>query len=65
MNSDAGSENQVDEGIKRPSAAESRPATPTWQLSELLQGQREARILHEGEVYRLILTRNGKLILNK
>jgi hemin uptake protein HemP len=32
---------------------------------ELLQGEREVLILHSGEVYRLRLTRNGKLILQK
>lgn len=32
---------------------------------ELLQGAREVLIDHEGETYRLRLTRNGKLILHK
>ncbi len=32
---------------------------------ELLDGQREILILHAREVYRLRLTRNGKLILTK
>lgn len=32
---------------------------------ELLQGQRELLIQHDGETYRLRLTRNGKLILHK
>jgi hemin uptake protein HemP len=32
---------------------------------ELLKGSREVHILHEGEIYRLLLTRNGKLILQK
>lgn len=32
---------------------------------ELLQGAREVLIDHEGEMYRLRLTRNGKLILHK
>lgn len=32
---------------------------------ELLQGGREVQILHAGEVYRLTLTRAGKLILHK
>lgn len=65
MNPDASSENHVDGGTKPLGGAEPRSGTPAWQLRELLQGQREAHILHEGEVYRLILTRNGKLILNK
>ena len=32
---------------------------------ELLQGQRELQILHGNDVYRLTLTRTGKLILHK
>ena len=32
---------------------------------ELLRGQREISILHGGDVYRLRITRNGKLILTK
>lgn len=33
--------------------------------ASLLQGEKEVLILHEEEVYRLKLTRNGKLILQK
>ena len=33
--------------------------------AELLQGEREVYIDHEGEIYRLRLTRNQKLILQK
>ena len=32
---------------------------------QLLQGQRELQILHGNDVYRLTLTRTGKLILHK
>ena len=32
---------------------------------DLLRGGREVQILHAGEVYRLTLTRAGKLILHK
>ena len=32
---------------------------------ELFRGRREIRISHGGEVYRLRVTRNGRLILNK
>lgn len=32
---------------------------------ELLQGQRELLIVHAGQVYRLLRTRNNKLILQK
>jgi hemin uptake protein HemP len=33
--------------------------------ADLLQGRRERQILHGTEVYRLTLTRTGKLILHK
>ena len=33
--------------------------------SSLLQGEKEVLIHHGGEVYRLRLTKNGKLILQK
>lgn len=32
---------------------------------ELLQGQRELFIVHGGQIYRLLRTRNNKLILQK
>ncbi len=32
---------------------------------DLLRGKQELQISHEGEVYRLRITRNGRLILNK
>ncbi len=32
---------------------------------KLLQGRRELQILHGNEIYRLTLTRSGKLILHK
>ena len=35
------------------------------QSDELLQGKRELRIIHGDEVYRLMVTRNKKLILQK
>lgn len=33
--------------------------------NELLQGRQEVLIEHAGEIYRLRVTRNGKLILHK
>jgi hemin uptake protein HemP len=33
--------------------------------ADLLQGHRERQILHGNEIYRLTLTRTGKLILHK
>ncbi|MEO2042797.1 MAG: hemin uptake protein HemP [Pirellulales bacterium] len=46
---------------------ESKVANPLNPVSskELLQGRRELQILHGNEVYRLTLTRTGKLILHK
>lgn len=35
------------------------------QSEELLRGGRELKIVHGSEVYRLLLTRNNKLILQK
>lgn len=32
---------------------------------DILQGQKEVKIAHEGVTYRLLVTRNGKLILQK
>lgn len=39
--------------------------TRVVQSDELLQGQRELFIVHDGMVYRLLRTRNNKLILQK
>jgi hemin uptake protein HemP len=33
--------------------------------ADILRGTKEVLIEHEGEIYRLRVTRNGKLILNK
>lgn len=41
------------------------PAAPRWQASQLLQRQREVEIEHGGQIYRLRLTAQGKLILTK
>lgn len=35
------------------------------QFTELAAGRNEVQIEHRGQVYRLRVTRNGKLILNK
>ena len=61
-------------GEKHPAAGwgvtgerETAPPTPgTVYASEtLFRGNREIAIRHEGEFYRLRITRQGKLILNK
>jgi hemin uptake protein HemP len=38
---------------------------PRWKSQDLLQGFRMAVIVHENETYRLFLTKNGKLLLQK
>jgi len=40
-------------------------AVRTLRSEDLLAGQREVFIVHRGEVYRLRVTRRGKLILHK
>lgn len=47
-------------GLTRPSAG-----VVTIELDRLLQGTREAIIVHNGEHYRLRITSKGKLILTK
>jgi hemin uptake protein HemP len=41
------------------------PEAPRVTSQELLKGGRELLIEHAGQIYRLRLTRHGKLILNK
>ncbi len=43
----------------------SQPALPVLQSNRLFAMSREIRIMHEGEEYRLRLTRNNRLILTK
>lgn len=56
-----------DETQPQPSRPSPRPPRSgrTIRSEELLQGAREIFIEHEGEIYRLRLTQNGKLILQK
>ncbi|TVS17599.1 MAG: hemin uptake protein HemP [Planctomycetaceae bacterium] len=50
----------------RPPATDERLASvPTVSSKQLLQGGRELRIIHDGQMYRLQVTRNNKLILQK
>lgn len=60
----AGPESKDEPDCKR-AATETSPPVPTARSDELLRGARQLRILHGGEVYRLVLTRNNKLILQK
>lgn len=41
------------------------PPVRTVNTADLLHGEKELRIVHEGQYYRLLVTRNGKLILQK
>ncbi|MEN3029836.1 hemin uptake protein HemP [Chromobacterium amazonense] len=50
---------------KAPTRNGSAPATPLLHSRLLFGGGREILIEHQGELYRLQLTRNGKLILIK
>ena len=53
---------------QQPSKAENRPieaAARIVESADLLRGSREIQIVHGDEIYRLRLTRNGKLILTK
>jgi hemin uptake protein HemP len=45
--------------------AESTKVVPAWQVVDLMKGGVEAEILHDGQVYRLRITSNRKLILTK
>ena len=40
-------------------------STPVVSSDALMQGANELRIVHRGDVYRLRVTRSGKLILQK
>jgi hemin uptake protein HemP len=61
----------MDEQRKPTPREPEQPVTETcreirsWQSAELLGQANEARIVHGGEVYRLLRTRNDKLILVK
>jgi hemin uptake protein HemP len=59
-----GSRNDPPSSDDKPSAAPpSRPRR--LKVSELLGGEREAILEHDGQDYRLRITANGKLILTK
>jgi hemin uptake protein HemP len=57
----------VDETADGPADANPGPPLPPLEISSeiLLAGRTEIRIRHRGEIYRLTLTRSGKLILHK
>ncbi len=49
----------------RSQAAPGAATVPTWDINQLTNGGREALIRHEGQLYRLRITINRKLILTK
>jgi hemin uptake protein HemP len=49
----------------RSQTAQSAATVPTWDVDRLTNGGREALIRHEGQLYRLRITINRKLILTK
>jgi hemin uptake protein HemP len=50
-------------GVRTPATA--TPEVQTIDSAQLLAGLREVRIVHAGETYRLLVTRNNRLILQK
>ena len=57
-------ERRKDEQPRDAARSHTNPATVV-ESRDLFRGKRELQISHEGEVYRLRVTRNGRLILNK
>ncbi len=53
-----------DQKDKKPEQGES-PVSQPIAAATLFQGQQQVLIEHEGEIYRLVLTRNNKLLLQK
>jgi len=51
--------------LSRPNNPQEPRAIREYDSADLLQGEREVLIRHADEVYRLRLTRNNKLILQK
>ena len=54
-----------DSSVREPSVEREESLPRIVNSSDLLDGKRELLIRHRGEIYRLLLTRNGKLILQK
>jgi hemin uptake protein HemP len=54
-----------DDSDRQRTAGDGSAPLLTTRSEDLLQGGRQLRILHGGEEYRLVLTRNNKLILQK
>lgn len=61
---DKSSQNRLHPRLENPPRPR-RNSPRVWESEELLAGRQEVLIRQHGEVYRLRLTRNDKLILNK
>lgn len=59
------SRDDADTPHSRPPAAAAAGRPRRLKVSELLEGQREAILVHGDQEYRLRITANGKLILTK
>lgn len=55
------------EATPTPPPSDAEPPAPPrrYESQELFKGQRVVEISHAGEIYRLLLTRNNRLILQK
>lgn len=49
----------------KPASPPPAPATRRLEAASLFGAAREIELLHQGELYRLRITRNGRLILTK
>jgi len=61
-------ESQTTTPASEPEAPAPQPKSKdlvVWSSEEILKGTKEIQIVHRSEIYRLRLTRNGKLILSK
>jgi hemin uptake protein HemP len=53
------------ETTSTPRSEEPQPEPPRYESQDLFRGSRVVVIQHAGETYRLLLTRNNRLILQK
>ena len=51
--------------LPSPTEAHLEPGFPVFPVHELFRGTREVRLRHDGQEYRLRLTKRNKLILTK
>ncbi|MBL8817818.1 MAG: hemin uptake protein HemP [Planctomyces sp.] len=55
----------AESGSSTPESRVPLPLSPTYDFETLAAGAQEVQIEHRGQKYRLRITRNGGLILNK